>query len=519
MICHYRIHYIGCLDPRLGVSDKLSVCQTCNLKLTECAGHFGYIHLALPVFHIGYFKHIYAFLQCICKTCSRILLMEHDRESVLKKMRNTSLDNLQREAVFSKLHAKCKKAKQCPYCHAVVGAVKKLTGVPTLKLIHERYTGRHCENELDNLIDSMQYTLDLNKNQDVNPHFVEDMHAVRVLELFKKISDEDCVVLGMNPHAGRPENLVIEMVSVPPVAIRPSVKMDLGGGSNEDDLTVQLQEIINVNVALELALGKGPASKMIIESWDILQLEVAKYINADMPGIQKQMGNKPVRGLCQRLKGKQGRFRGNLSGKRVDFSARTVISPDPNLSIHQVGVPVHVAKIMTFPESVNRYNINHLRDLVRNGPDVHPGANMIRMNNGMVKSLAFAGDLNKVALTLKIGDVVERHMKDGDFVLFNRQPSLHRLSIMCHEVKVMPWRTFRFNIQVCAPYNADFDGDEMNLHLIQTHEARSEAKLLMGTVNNLVTPRNGEPLISSAQDYLTCSYMLTQKDQFFSRYV
>ena len=144
---------------------------------------------------------------------------------------------------------------------------------------------------------------------------------------------------------------------------------------------------------------------------------------------------------------------------------------------------------------------------------------MIRMNNGMVKSLAFAGDLNKVALTLKIGDVVERHMKDGDFVLFNRQPSLHRLSIMCHEVKVMPWRTFRFNIQVCAPYNADFDGDEMNLHLIQTHEARSEAKLLMGTVNNLVTPRNGEPLISSAQDYLTCSYMLTQKDQFFSRYV
>lgn len=211
--------------------------------------------------------------------------MEHDRESVLRKMRNPSLDNLQREAVFSKAHDKCKKVKQCPYCHAVNGAVKKLTGVPTLKLIHERYTGRHCENELDNLIDSMQYTLDLNKNQDANPHFVEDLHSVRVLELFKKISDEDCEVLGMNPYAGRPENLVIEMICVPPVAIRPSVKMDMGGGSNEDDLTVQLQEIINVNVALELALGKGPATKMSIESWDILQLEVAKYINADLPAV------------------------------------------------------------------------------------------------------------------------------------------------------------------------------------------------------------------------------------------
>ena len=159
--------------------------------------------------------------------------------------------------------------------------------------------------------------------------------------------------------------------------------------------------------------------------------------------------------------GKQGRFRGNLSGKRVDFSARTVISPDPNLRVDEVGVPVHVAKIMTYPEQVSRYNIEKLRERVLNGPDVHPGANLIRQagENSFVKSLAF-GDKERAALSLRIGDIVERHMEDGDIVLFNRQPSLHKQSIMSHHAKVMPWRTFRFNICVCAPYNADFDGGE-----------------------------------------------------------
>lgn len=218
------------------------------------------------------------------------------------------------------------------------------------------------------------------------------------------------------------------------------------------------------------------------------------------------------------LTGKQGRFRGNLSGKRVDFSARTVISPDPNLRVDQVGVPVHVAKIMTYPEQVSRYNIEKLRERVRNGPDVHPGANLIRQagENSFVKSLAF-GDKERAAQSLRIGDIVERHMEDGDIVLFNRQPSLHKQSIMSHHAKVMPWRTFRFNICVCAPYNADFDGDEMNMHLPQTEEARSEAKMLMGVHHNLATPRNGEPLVACSQDFLSAAYLITQRDQFFPR--
>jgi DNA-directed RNA polymerase III subunit RPC1 len=205
------------------------------------------------------------------------------------------------------------------------------------------------------------------------------------------------------------------------------------------------------------------------------------------------------------------------SGKRVDFSARTVISPDPNLRVDQVGVPVKVATIMTYPEPVSSITIHKLRQRVRNGPNVHPGANMIRMKDGaFVKSLAF-GNRELAAKNLRIGDVVERHMEDGDVVLFNRQPSLHKVSIMAHRVKVMNWKTFRFNTCVCAPYNADFDGDEMNMHLPQTEEARTEAALLMGVVNNLVTPRNGEPIVAVSQDFLSASYLLTQRDQFFTR--
>ncbi|KAI2508353.1 DNA dependent RNA polymerase [Fragilaria crotonensis] len=292
--------------------------------------------------------------------------------------------------------------------------------------------------------------------------------------------------------------------------------MDVGGGSNEDDLTVKLQEIIGVNVALELALTKGLHTRTIMDEWDFLQVQVAQYMNGEMPGLLRPLGVKPIRGLCQRLKGKQGRFRGNLSGKRVDFSARTVISPDPNLCVNQVGVPERIAIVMTYPEQVSRYNLEKLRACVRRGPKVHPGANLIRMAGGFVKSLAF-GDRAKAAKSLRIGDIVERHMEDGDVVLFNRQPSLHKQSIMAHRVKVMDWRTFRFNICVCAPYNADFDGDEMNMHLPQNEEARVEAILLMGVHNNLVTPRNGEPLVAASQDFLSAAYLLTQRDQFYTR--
>lgn len=322
----------------------------------------------------------------------------------------------------------------------------------------------------------------------------------------------------MNADDSHPVNLLLTRIPVPPVCIRPSVVSDGKSGSTEDDVTMKLTEILFLNEIIKKHRKDGARMQMIEEEYDHLQIQCALYINSELSGVPMNIQSKKfVHSFTQRLKGKHGRFRGNLSGKRVDFSGRTVISPDPNLRIDEVGVPVDVAKTLTYPERVTVANIDFMRQLVLNGADVHPGANFIVDRQSGDRIFLKYGNRAQKAKFLKCGDIVERHLISGDVVLFNRQPSLHKISIMSHFAKVMPYRTFRFNECCCTPYNADFDGDEMNLHLPQTEEAKAEARILMGVKNNLITPRNGEPLIAAIQDFITAGYLLTHKDQFFDR--
>ncbi|GLC35764.1 hypothetical protein PLESTM_000363300 [Pleodorina starrii] len=503
-------HPNGVLDRRMGISNKNYTCETCGQRLAECAGHFGYIRLELPVFHIGYFKNTVQILQCICKSCSRVLLPEEERKVWLKRFRNPRVERVQRGFMFRKLNDRCKRQKNCPHCGEYNATVKKATGV--LKIVHERFNKNVSlfEEYKESLADAMKY------NDQIKPHLhrlADDLHPLRVRALFEAIPDEDLDLLDIR---GRPEDLVVTHVAVPPVAIRPSVEMD--GASNEDDITMKLMQIIEVNNVLRQGLEKGLPINNLMENWDFLQVQCAMLINSDLPGLpaQFQMPGRPLRGFVQRLKGKQGRFRGNLSGKRVDFSGRTVISPDPNLQIYQVCVPQHMAVVLTYPERVTRYNMDKLRQRVLNGISTWPGANFVVTPDGDKQFLKF-GDRRKIAAELKVGYTVERHLEDGDVVLFNRQPSLHRISIMAFRAKVRTWRTLRFNECACSPFNADFDGDEMNLHLPQTEEARAEAFNLMGSVNNLATPKNGDIMIAATQDFLTCAFLLTSKDRFYSR--
>ena len=214
--------------------------------------------------------------------------------------------------------------------------------------------------------------------------------------------------------------------------------------------------------------------------------------------------------LSQRLKGKEGRFRSNLSGKRVDFSARTVISPDSNMDIGEVGVPLEIAKRLTIPLRVTSWNMEELKTLVTNGPDNYPGAlYVVRPDDKRIR-LEFVTERDKIAETLQPGFIVEAHLRDGDIVIFNRQPSLHRMSIMAHKVKVLPYKTFRLHLCVCTPYNADFDGDEMNLHVPQSEEARTEAELLMRVQDQILSPRYGGPIIGAIRDFISAAYLLTQ---------
>eukprot|EP00792_Barthelona_sp_PAP020_P001570 TRINITY_DN1250_c0_g1_i1.p1 TRINITY_DN1250_c0_g1~~TRINITY_DN1250_c0_g1_i1.p1 ORF type:complete len:1453 (+),score=408.69 TRINITY_DN1250_c0_g1_i1:32-4390(+) len=508
----------GVLDPRLGISSKSALCKTCGKRLEECPGHFAYINLCKPVFHIGYIPNIIDILNIICKNCSRILLTP-ERYVFYKKnieSRRKIGDFKNARSTFKLMRAETK-GVECPHCHAFNHLVKRLPG--THKIVHQKFR----DDIGDLLMDDLKEKLAVAENE--NPELktyvknaVEVLTPVRVELLFKNIRQEDIKLLNMDPKFGHPKNFILNTVAVPPICIRPSVQMDYRG-SNEDDLTIRLADVIHINNTLEDSVEKGLPVQAIQEQWDYLQDTVSLFFNSEIssyvtPNTRQKM--KPSRSLCQRLKGKKGRFRGNLSGKRVNFSGRTVISPDPNVDIDQVCVPKRMAKILTFPEVVNRYNIEVLQECVRKGPHEHPGANSIHRANGQKVFLGF-GNREAAANSLRFGDIVERHLVNDDIVLFNRQPSLHTLSIMAFRAKVMPWRTLRFNECVCSPFNADFDGDEMNLHFPQTYAARAEAKIIMHSLQNMVTPKNGEPLIACTQDFLSAAFLITQKNQFFDK--
>ena len=195
-------------------------------------------------------------------------------------------------------------------------------------------------------------------------------------------------------------------------------------------------------------------------------------------------------------------------GKRVDYSARSVITPDPNISIAELGVPKKIAMNLTYPETVNGMNKLFLLKLVQNGPNVYPGAKILERENG---ERIFLENVDRASLTIAEGDKVHRHMMDGDPVLFNRQPTLHRMSMMCHLARIMPvGDTFRMNVGDTKPYNADFDGDEMNLHMPQDEESRAELKQLAAVPWHIISPANNKSIVGIFQDSLLGSYLMTR---------
>lgn len=338
-------------------------------------------------------------------------------------------------------------------------------------------------------------------------------------DVFKSISSGDVRLLGLSNEYARPEWMIITVLPVPPPPVRPSVLVG-GSGTNqrgEDDLTYKLAEIVraNQNVARCQVDGVGHG---LHEFEALLQYHVATYMDNDIAGQPKAMqkSNRPVKAIRGRLKGKEGRLRQNLMGKRVDFSARTVITGDPNLSLDEVGVPISIARTLTYTEVVTPYNIAKLVAMVNNGPQVHPGAKYIIRPTGEKINLLGSKIVNPGRL-LQYGFKVERHILDGDVILFNRQPSLHKESMMAHRVRVMPYSTFRLNLSVTTPYNADFDGDEMNLHVPQSEESRAELKELALVPLNIVSPQRNGPLMGIVQDTLCGIYKICRRDTFLTK--
>ncbi|MBS7610827.1 DNA-directed RNA polymerase subunit A' [Candidatus Bathyarchaeota archaeon] len=477
----------GLMDSRLGTLEPRQRCATCGNTATSCPGHFGHIEFAVPIIHIGFVKYIQELLTITCRECGRILIptdkveeFQNRMEQLKKAFGEVSKD------FFDSIKKEARKRSECPHCGSTQYRIELIK--PTSFYEYQKDGG------------------------------VTRLDPSIIRSRLERIPDEDLKLLGYDPSLARPEWAILQVLPVPPVYVRPSITLETGIRS-EDDLTHKLVDIIRINERLKEAIASGAPTVIREELSDLLQYHVTTYIDNETSGIppSRHRSGRALKTLSQRLKGKEGRFRLNLTGKRVDFSARTVISPDPCLSIDEVGVPIDIAKKLTISERVTPWNIEEMKRLVANGPDNYPGALYITRPDGRKIRLDFVTDRSRLVDELQPGYIVERHIRDGEIALFNRQPSLHRISIMAHRVKILPYKTFRLHLAVCIPYNADFDGDEMNLHIPQSEEARSEARLLMQVQDQIISPRYGAPIIGSTRDFLTAAYLLTRKDTYVDR--
>jgi DNA-directed RNA polymerase beta' subunit len=486
----------GLFDPRMGVLGPGIICPTDGLTYIQTPGYFGYIEMARPVFFIQHIKEIMKILKCVCFKCSKLLI---------SKEQHTQVSEMNSYHRWDYVYPLCQKVKRCGEltesgCGCKQPDKIKLEGMATINAVWE------------NLVNETAVSAE---TKDAKSNYTMKLTAEIVLKIFKRISDEDVEFMGFSSTWSRPDWMICQVLPVAPPAVRPSVKMDANQRS-EDDLTHIYGHIIKTNKDLMERINANASQHIIDNLTMVLQYFVAMIVNNKVKGavpVAHRTG-RPLQCITGRLNSKNGRIRGNLMGKRVDFSARSVITGDPNLSARQLGVPLRVAMCLTKPVVVNDRNRKFVMKLVQNGPEVYPGAKILEKRDGSNVSLRY---VDRTSIRLENGDIVHRHMMDGDAVLFNRQPSLHRMSMMCHIVKVMKrGDTFRMNVCDTKPYNADFDGDEMNMHMPQSELSETELRNLAAIPYQIISPSSNAPIIGIFQDSMLGSYQFTRQGVEFT---
>ena len=488
-------------DHNMGSIDASIICPTDEKKAELCPGYFGKIDLALPVFNNHFISYVEKILKCVCFRCSNLLLDKSD-PNVLKELEGKKGSN--RFATCITLSSKNKKCSYNNPCFVLQ---------PTK---YVRLNGAASIKDKNNII---QIYAEFSQNALKDNKVLKQQNLTPLIcyQILKKIKDEDVDFLGFSHIYSRPEWMIITSLAVPPPSVRPSVRQS-DNQRSEDDLTYALTNIIKSNKLLKQVLENNNGNNKKVDDYQgYLQYLVSTYMDNEIPGVPQNAQRSSFRALkaiTQRLKGKEGRLRGNIMGKRVDYSARTVISVDPNINIDEYGVPQKIAMNLTFPEIVTRYNLKKMQSMVKNGPKVYPGAKTVTKNmDGQNRNISLKHvDVQQIADGLQIGDIVHRHLVDGDVCLFNRQPTLHRMSMMTHKIKILPFSTFRLNVTVCKPYNADFDGDEMNMHIPQSIQTAVELEQICLVPQHIISPGTSKPCIEITQDTLIGAYLLTQKD-------
>ncbi|EMG49787.1 hypothetical protein SBY92_004773 [Candida maltosa Xu316] len=330
-----------------------------------------------------------------------------------------------------------------------------------------------------------------------------------------------------------------QSILVPPTRFRLPSK--LGDEIHENAQNELLSNIIKTSVLIRTLNDQisnmykekisGEDKKIVFNRLMNAFVTLQNDVNAFIDSTKNQnapAGKVPNPGIKQALEKKEGLFRKHMMGKRVNYAARSVISPDPNLETNEIGVPPVFAKKLTYPEPVTAYNAAELRQAVINGPETWPGAMQVQNEDGSLVSLIGMSLEQRKALANQlltpssgnsvVGKKVYRHIRNKDVVIMNRQPTLHKASMMGHKVRVLPGeKTLRLHYANTGAYNADFDGDEMNMHFPQNENARAEALNLANTDSQYLTPTSGSPLRGLIQDHISAGVWLTSKDSFFNR--
>ena len=501
----------GLFDPRMGTIENGQVCETCKMDNRNCTGHFGHIRLGKPVYYIQFLQMVLKVLKCVCWRCSKCLVNTGDPlvQEMLRKSKG--------KGRFLAVYNWCQKSGKNCLSKELDGKTHDGCGIvqPTRYIVPKR--------EKDGVAKIYAEFKEQSK-ENVRKYIPVE----KILSILKRITDDDVELIGLSSKYSRPDWMICTILPVPPPHVRPSVRQD-GNQKAEDDLTHKLSDIVKTNNSLKDKMadsnketGKDPADVAnLIDEWhQLLQYHVMTLVDNEIPGLPpaSQRGSgRPLKSLKQRLSAKEGRMRNNLMGKRCDYTARSVITPDANIALYELGVPKDIAMNLTIPVIVTPTNKAYLEDVcIKNGNKKYPGAkSIVRVADNTHIHLGY---VNVASIKLEFGDVVNRHLIDGDVVLFNRQPSLHKMSMMGHTVRVLPQGlTFRLNVSVTTPYNADFDGDEMNTHLSQSYQTQAELKYLTLVPTQMVSPQKNAPVIGIVQDSLTAANLFTTESSFVNK--
>lgn len=478
-------------DYLLGTTDLKITCATCNKDMMGCPGHIGHIRLAVPIMNLLFLEYVIKVMNCLCSWCGDLYITDEKFSEV------EHLRGLQRLIRIEEL-------SRGLHCHRKPSGGKVLAcGAPRL------FKGKKDSKKSNNLV----YTIGASSTTEEMPVGIHanQVGIISVYSILQRITPEVSLKLGF-PPGSHPKDMIFTLLPVIPKAARPTVLFD--GSLKQDPLTEIYNEIVVVNNLLTSMIENHESEMNTNAKVKELFNVVSNLIdNKRGDADSNEKNNQPVDGFKQLIQGKEAILRGLMMGKRVNFSGRTVLGGDASLKFGQIRIPRSMASTLGKDVQVTPYNLEEVQGLLKQSLVTH-----ITKGKGPSKGVTLTVERikernNDQEIVVEIGDTIRRHLRSGDHVIFNRQPTLHKTSIMSAEVVIGDQETIGIPIAYNKPLNADYDGDEMNIHVVANYSALLEQRMKMDVCENLVSSETGGMAMGLDYDALTGLYLMTLRNE------